>query len=928
MSINHGANANSKPAVYNERSLGILPGDQGPLHDLLVTRESQDAWTQLMTGGQVSDTHSSAAMQQANISEDTPLRVGRVVLAMPYIHCYKIQLTGRQGSCIATAAARNSHNPLGVKTGDAIPPNSTVLVWKPANAGLAYIISVLPQPTVTDLFNASDMVQQGGNSGPKKVEAYRNIPKATAAAHGWVSQSCGRPMDGALGEYVRMSETGIGLLIDSFQAYLRANEACGLWLNYFDSYAKLAGLSLQIQSYCEHVTQQYDEGELLSMRGYATYPWEAVGMYGYGEKFTKENEAKQVQLDREFPFATEDLDKQDIMPVYRLTDHTGYLGQGFNRTLVRPAKESGPRLRTEADQDKDVGLFNEFLTLDGSYGVRSAKQILFVKYPLIPNPRRKRLAEDAQGDDLIENNDYRFSGVYGAGDEHKVLEWDDSQVNTVPNMLRSAGVLDLLTRHFNWKSTHPFEYHSKDYSYPEEGDNDSQLTGVKFYRGRFFESYVEAFPKQLRIDERYQNVNYYDTTSFFTLNEDGSVVIGDGYGSQITMAGGQIRLEAGGDVMLMSGSRVVTLARESITRARDSVDISASNNDVRIKAERNLQMLGGNAGFGTVLIESKGKGIFQDYERKVGDDVNGGGIVLLSRGGSVNMMSKTAYVRTGVDEGNAESTGDFVIDCANGRSSMVSYASSHLFFNSQGIGIWHSPVGQDSIDLTQSHFLGPSFSKINGPTVMNKTVCIVKKGGLGVDGDIIGTGGAYVLKTMASYKARIFDSSQQRFREQVNQFIQSYEGFSDLHVVAGTPQFRFYYPELYWLDNHPGNTELLENDIGFSYRDKSEEGEAYNYAKEKFFLLEPRWQQLERLGLVQSSSTATWKEKAVNYQGKELYPWPGKINWVDNSTLLQYDEFVLFETDKAKSRKDNREDYEEPLFNDWQKQVCDGNYKL
>jgi len=928
MSINHGANANSKPAVYNERSLGVLPSDQGQIHDLMVARESQDSWTQLMTGGQVSDTHLSAAMQQANISEDTPLRVGRVVLAMPYIHCYKIQLTGRQGSCIATAAARNSHSPLGVKAGDAIPPNSPVLVWKPANAGLAYIIAVLPQPTVTDLFNASDMIQQGGNSGPKKVEAYRNIPKATAAAHGWVSQSCGRPMDGALGEYVRMSETGIGLLIDSFQAYLRANEACGLWLNYFDSYAKLAGLSLQIQSYCEHVTQQYDEGELLSFRGYATYPWEAVGMYNFGQAFTKENEAKKVQLDREFPFASEDLAKQDIMPVYRLTDYTGYLGQGFNRTLVRPAKESGPRLRTDAVKDKDVGLFNEFLTLDGSYGVRSAKQILFFKYPLIPNPRRKRLAEDAKGDDLTKDNDYKFSGVYGKGDEHKVLEWDDSTVNDVPNMLRSAGVLDLLTRHFNWKSTHPFQYHSADYSYPEEGDNDSPLTNVKFYRGRFDESYIEVEPEQLRIDERYQDVNYYNTASFFTLNEDGSVVIGDGYGSQITMAGGQIRLEAGGDVMLMSGSRVVTLARESITRARDSVDISASNNDVRIKAERNLQMLGGNAGFGTVLIESKGKGITQDYDRKVGDEVNGGGIVLLSRGGSVNMMSKTAYIRTGVDNGDAESTGDFVIDCANGRSSMVSYASSHLFFNSQGVGIWHAPVGQDSIDLTESHFLGPSFSKINGPTVMNKTVCIVKKGGLGVDGDIIGTGGAYVLKTMASFKARVFDSSQQRFRDQTNQFIQSYEGFSDLHVFAGIPHFRFYYPDLYWSEKYPGNTKLLENDIGFSYRDESTTGKAYDYAEGKFFLLEPRWQQLERLGLVQSSGSATWEEKAVNYQGKELYPWPGRINWVDNNTLLQYDEFVLFKTDKAKSRADNREDYEEPLFKNWQKQVCDGNYKL
>lgn len=928
MPVNYGANADSKPAVYNEKGTGVLPSDQGPIKDLQAGRESLDAWTQIMTGGQVSDTNLSASMQQANLPNDTPLRVGRVVLAMPYIHCYKIQLTGRQGSCIATAVSRNSHNPLGVKTGDVIPPNSPVLVWHPTTGGLAYILAVLPQPLVNDIFNASDMIQQGGNSGPKKVEAYRNIPKAASMAHGWVSQSCGRPMDGSLGEYVRMSETGIGLLIDSFQSYLRVNEACGLWLNYFDSYTKLAGLSLQIQSYCEHAFQQYDEGELFSMRGYATYPWEAVGMYSFGEKFTKENEAKQVQLDREFPFATEDLDDQAITPVYRLTDHTGYLGQGFNRTLVRPAKESGPRLRTDAENDKDIGLFNEFLTLDGSYGVRSAKQILFTKYPLIPNPRRKRLVEDAKGDDLQEENDYRFSGTYGGGDPHKVLEWDDSAASPVPNLLRPAGVLDLLTRHFNWKSTHPFQYHKKDYSYPEEGDNDSPLTKVKFYRGKMAETYVEVYPKQLKIDDRYQDVNYYDTASFFALNEDGSVVIGDGYGSQITMAGGQIRLEAGGDVMLMSGARVVTLAREAITRARDSVDISANKNDVRIKAERNLQMLGGNAGYGTVLIESKGQGTSQDYAQKIGEEVNGSGIVLLSRGGSVNMMSKTAYIRTGVDEGSAEGSGDLIIDCANGRSRMVSYASGHVFFNNEGFGLWHSPVGQDSIDITESNFLGPRFSKVHGPTVMDKTVCIVKGGDLGVDGNVLATGGAYVIGSMACYKGIVGDSSTNGIPAAIYNFIQEYEEFSDDITAIGSPLFMPYYPDFYWQEKQPGNTQLLEDEIGFSYRDDSAKGQAYKYTKDRFFLLEPRWQQLERLGLIAASGSEAWTENVVEYQGQELYPWPGKLNWVENETLLQYDELVLFETEKAKSREDNREDYENPKFKDWQKQVCDGNYKL
>ena len=929
MAVNYGANAGGKPAVYNQKNTGTLPSDQGPIKDLQAGRDSRDAWTQQLTGSQVSDVNLNAAMHQSSLSTESPLRVGRVVLAMPYIHCYKIQLTGRQGSCVATAVSRNSHSPLGVKAGDVILPNSPVLVWKPNASGMAYILAVLPQPLISDAFNASDMIQQGGNSGPKKVEAYRNIPKSAKMGHNWVSQSCGRPMDGAIGEYVRMSETGIGLLIDSFQSYLRVNEACGLWLNYFDSYAKLVGLSLQIQSYCEHVFQHYDEGELFSLRGYVTYPWEALGMYRSDTKFTKSNGPAEVQLDREFPFASEDLEDQSITPFYRLADYTGYLGQGFNRTLVCPPAESGSRLRTDADSKKDIGLFNEFLTLDGSYGIRSAKQILFAKYPLIPNPRRKRLIEDAKGEDLTEENDYRFSGCYGDGDQHKVLEWDDSEVEDARNLLRPAGVLDLITRHFNWKSTHPFQYHTKDYSYPEEGDNDSPLNEVKFYSGKMSETYVDVSPKRIKIDDRYQDVSYYNTASFFTMNEDGSVVIADGYGSQITMAGGQIRLEAGGDVMLMSGSRVVALAREVITRARDSVDISSSNKDVRIKAEHNLQMLGGNSGSGSVLIESKGKGTSQQYDQSIGEEVRASGIVLLSRGGSVNMMSKTAYIRTGVEEGNAEGSGDLVIDCANGRSKMVSYASAHSFFNSQGFGLWHSPTGKDSIDISKSNFLGPKFSKVNGPTVMTDDVCLIS-GSLGVANDVLSQGFIGCLGQMACLKGveGLGDSSKGDFPKETNEFITQFSTFSGMIDRMGSPIFKPSYPEFYWQDSQPGHSALLEDKIGFSYRDESSRNKAYSYSPGKFFLLEPRWQQLERLELTTNSNSTVWTEKPVMYQGEELYPWPGKLNWVDEKSLLQYSELVLFETDKAKSREENKEDYEEPKFKDLEKQVCDGVYKL
>jgi hypothetical protein len=930
MPVNHGANTDSRPAVYNEKSTGTSPSDAGPLADLQTNQESQPVLDQQAAGEQASDTHQTAINQANSVQTDTPIRIGRVLLALPYVHCYKIQLSGRQGTCIATATTNHSNMPLGVRAGEVIPPNSTVLVWKPNTGTLAYIIAVLPTPTMHDAFNASDLIQQGGNSGPKKVEAYRNIPKSTRNAHGWVPQSSGRPMDGLIGEYSRMSETGIGLLIDSFQTYLRVNEVCGLWLNYFDSYAKLAGLALTIQSYCEHNFQFYDEGENFGLKGYATYPWEATGMYNSGEKFSVTNEAEQVQLDKEFPFALEDIENHAQTPIYRLTDYTGYLGQGFNRTLMKPARESGRRLLT--DNENDTGLFQELLALDGGYTLRSAKQVTLAKYPLIPNPRRRRQIEDARGDDLTENNEYRFSGKFGGGDPHVVRDWDDSEVSELRNLMRPAGVQDLLAHHYNWKSTHPFEYHTGDYEYPEENEGNN-LNSVKFHRGRLRRAYVTAgHATSLQIDERYGNVKYYNTASFVSLTEDGSILIADGYGSQITMTGGQIRLEAGGDVMLMSGSRVVTLGKEAIIRANDSVDISSSHKDVRIKAERNLQVLGGNSGSGGVLIESKGKGIRQDYEQKIGEDVAASGIVLLSRSGSVSTLTETIYLRSGVQEGNAEGTGSIIMDCANGRSTLMSYAQSHAFFNSQGLGIWHSPVGQDEINIDKSHFFGPSFAKINGPTVMSKSVVICEGGSLGVDNNIFAKGNIIALKAMACFQAKVGGSETNNIPEDVNNFIDEFCTLAEGVTEFALPFFEAFYTSFAWQEKQPGNTELLNNQIGFSYRDSSSRGgRVYDYDDGQFFLLETRWQQLERVGLV-SGGGSTWTEKPVAYQGNELYPWPGKQHWVDRDAFLQYENqggFLLFDTGGfSKSREDHRKDYEEPKFADWKKNPCNATYKL
>jgi hypothetical protein len=935
MTWNAGKNVNSKPAVFGQNQTGTTPSDYSVLSNLLaMVQEGASVLNRSINGTSAEDPRRLSLLQSHTLQEDTPLRMGKVLLSLPYLHCYKVQLTGRQGTCLATAVTNNSLMPLGVRSGEVIPPNSNVIIWKPKSSSLAYILGVVPLPLWDDLYNISEVIQQGGNSGIKKIPAYSSVINAATDEFGCRAQVSGRPIDGVIGEYVRMSETGLGLLIDSFQAYLRVNEATGLFLNYFDDYVKLSGFSMDIQSYAEHKTHRLDEGEVYSKKGYIMYPWEATGMYGPNQNFTQRNSANKVQLDRNFPFADVDVINPGQTSIHRLTEYTGYIGQGHQRVLMRPAKTSGIRLATEAKQNPDIGLFQETLALDGSYGIRSAKQISFVKYPAIPAPQEMRKPEDPQGDDLENKSGYRFSGIFGTGPEHKVKEWNTDAVTESVSLLKPAGVLDMIAHQFNWKSTHTFHYHEKDYDYPQEKNSSSSLSsGVQFYRGKMEEAYVSVEPIRLQIDSRYGEVNYYNTASFFTMLDDGSVVIGDAYGSQITMTGGQIRLEAGGDIMIMSGSRSVTLANEAIIRAKDNVDISASDKDVRIKAENNMQLVAGNSGNGGVLIESKAEGNAQGYAQNIGEDVQSTGITLLAKGSSVNSISKDNYIRTGVSAGDAEGTGNLIIDCANGRGNFINYARRHLFVNSQGLGIYHGTEGQAEASVNKSHFFGPNTSKINGSTTFNGTVAIVNNGSLGVDGSVYSKRQIFALGSMACLKGRVGDSSTNDIPQAVNNFIDAYA--ENLPVFNETgKQTISYLQGTVWASNAIGNNTFLTDEIGFSFRDKSQEGSAYGYQAGKFFLLETRWQQLDRTGLTQSSSS-TWKEKPVFYQGQELYPWPGKTNWADDSnpTFLAYnsnDSFLLFDkTQKtAKDRKEGQADYESPFFTDWKKQTCDNNYKL
>ena len=856
-----------------------------------------------------------------------PICMGKVLHAIPHINWYKVQ-HGEGGTAIPCGMlSDSSFLPVGIRSTSVIPPNSNVLLWIPPGNNYGWILGVIPEEIAEGVVNISDWVQQGGNTGLKREEAHMR-PFALHREGGTKDMSSRRPIDGTSMEWGRMAETGVGIIIDPFQAFIRVNEACGLFLNYWDSYCRLVALQMDIHTYTRQLNMREDEGENVYVDQNIIFPWEAVGCYAHGTDFTQEFPDKPVHYS--LPKGKIDLPdgEEDIQTVARAVMYGGYLGQGWQRFLMAPKKDSGKR--HYKDQDKDYGLFHDLVALDGSYTLRSAKSVSIGKRVLIPVPKRVKLCEDQEGGDDSRKGNYKFSSEFGSGGvQHKVK--DVKVTGERKHMRRVAGVLDLLAYNYNWKGLHPFDYHENDYKMWEESELEpfNRATDVLDFSTLAGSPYMsDPSAKRLKVDKRYNDVDYFQRESYMNFLEDGGVVIGDGYGAQIEMSGGQIRITAPGDIQVLPGKRFVSFSWDAVIRAKNSVDISATEKDVRIKAEQNMQLVSNSKERGGILIQSKSENRTHIYRDKYGEDVVSSGIVLLAKQAETAMLSHEIYLRTG---GESMRDGRITIDSSKGRKPTVFYAKTHHFFNSRGLNIWHAPIGETS-NIVKSHRFSRNFSKIDGNLIVERSVCIAE-GGLTAARNIssnrnIIAAGSLMHKTSPFVG---FHFGLINFDADINKCKNSRKK----HIQAGSAVFQAQIVTRWYTGNDRdvnqnfepklplGNADLLEA-IGFAFRDPPT-SPGGQYKTTQYKLTETRWQQYSRTGM--GTGGVPWTEKPVIYQNQETYPFPGKQKWTQEGTFEKYGTHTLFDEVSARS-KDRRGPYEEPELSGWQPSVPNGDYKL
>ena len=103
---------------------------------------------------------------------------------------------------------------------------------------------------------------------------------------------------------------------------------------------------------------------------------------------------------------------------------------------------------------------------------------------------------------------------------------------------------------------------------------------------------------------------YFKSESGFRQDPDGSLVLYDGYGSEIRMSRGNIIISSAADVTVRPGRDFHVMAgRHSATVAQEHVILHSSSKDVSIKGNKNVSLLSGINKDGKTIIDNRGAGV-------------------------------------------------------------------------------------------------------------------------------------------------------------------------------------------------------------------------------------------------------------------------------------------------------------------------------
>lgn len=893
----------------------------------------------------VSDSAGTGSTMALDLGTTSIVEYGCVVDAFPLVRSYRVQPDGGGPTLECSKGMSGPVAPVGIYDADTLTVGTHVRFMRLPNSNTGMILSTEPMYMWDPTKCMGDVVSQGSNVGLKIEDAFHEPftmggSQGTLSLNGGITDWSGRtPFDSLeIGDFNKSGELGTMVHADSYMTFLRADDYTGVWCFYWDGLCRIAGQQFQEWAGPSEREVYDDEGESMYYHGIATYPWEHVGMVGGPFDVSSEQDADTSQNTSPH-YARIEPTEDDLQPFHRYRFYGGYLGQGYKEVVCAPILSmSGGGTYADEHLYSDnyympSGLYEQQVAMSGHWGVRTALGLTIAKRPIIPVPKRIAPVTSATGDNP---DNYKASDEFGTGISHRVQPTPDMGAPT-PGVTEAAWyrantLMDMHAHFFNWEGMNAFEYHGNDYYVPEEDEYDHVNSNQQVPTWAQLDSastWYLATPTSddIMYDHRTGGTaTVFRNTAYFSITDEGGVCIGDGWGSEIRMAGGCIFLQCPGDVFLAPGRNQITWAgRDICHRAYNAVDITANNNDVRLKAEDNLVMLAGNGGgpFG-IFMETRGtasgtgnSGLSEYGWSVVGEEAEHTGIVMKAKNAEIINWCRNYYINTRMDS--------TALLQATGTSSVPSQPKEgDIVLDAKGVGdiITRSKFVKHWVNCAVMHAFPaqPTIRQVNFFTENGATLC----NDVYVDGDLINDGAHIFAGDSISEQGHYFSGRGGVVGKAApgggGNAIATGRNYEATLRTWSNNRYQTDLQTMWYATGRPGNS----NTVSWAWADLRIE---VDYFSDSFTLWEARWQQMARLN---SDTLVSWTENTVdsNDQTEPTYPFPGYQRLVQDTAYRTVNLF-LYNTVTGEAIDRSSGDYEAVVqLNGPSTSIIDGNYTI
>ena len=798
----------------------------------------------------------SAVSDSYHIQSSGVLSRGIVKAFVPGINAYVV--TTVSGNDRRAVASGLGYNPVGVKNFNAYQPGTSILVWfETPYAQTGIIVAAIP--TETDIsFAETGNTLSLATSGFPFDSYYRMLAGGESEEEvPYQNLNRGCPWDLVGGESANINFFNAGVLNLATGTKITAGLAeCSVSMidNRFYTFAETyVKESPTLEE--KHIN---DQGSAATIKKFTPYLWEGLGQ--------KDPKTEAYKEDTEYLLEPDNKNEEKV-GVFQLEK---FNAKGLFRFLS--IEGLGSILKEYVKIPEEGGVYSNQIDLDGFVLIQTAKGITLQKTTNIPVPEEKLDSWDPEGnkdedidfghEELVEGEDYEF-------------DWkSDLPVE------RSAEVDDYVDFRANVQNNHTLRQLDKDWEIEEKNlvEEEYEITPLS---GKFSAPLPPA-REDVRVDHKRKKVKYYAGKSSVSLLDDGSIYLRDAYGSAIVMSGGNVEIQPRNHLILRPGASIIGLAPKDIAfNAQDSVELSSSRADVRVKAENNMQLLSGNSGQGGMLIENRADdkdGQINNYNAQ-GVETISSGIVFKAENAPLVSFSSVCMLQT---------SSNFIIDSAshNGDVKIFSENLDLTAKNKVGLraGVDPSRAGTESsffvvdrnnlVSETQSArtVLGSSGFQVSAKT---GSITTVFRGRFEVDGAVAVTGDAQIRGgLLTNFASKVGGGEWGTLDAPPNVRI-SDDITRDLTlevVKEWEEDFRNTRSQYYIEENFIGNKKFL-SDMQFSFNPSS-----YYWADDNFVLASTAWQTE-----YQKHGGTTWIQPIVKFKDIETVPWPGIESWTGNT---------------------------------------------